>query len=771
MGFWFRTLRLIFRAQRWCFKHDWLVIVALLAAIGILGSAAGQIKSSNDPMLMFGPQNEHRQKLLRQQAEFGDTNQTMLVLSVESAENLPRLLEAERALTLELQNQDGAFPLDGLRSFASISSTLPLMGYPIEFTTIEDVAILLDERASLRSFFLNDARNAVVFSLKQNLPDMSNDVLAMAYQHQEALTAHMQELFPDVQISVAGNVAIAEALRGALSFDQTYLLPLTLLLNFVVMLLAFGSLRFTITALGLAVATMVLTLGIAGWSGVTFGTGAETSFSIVTTLTVATLIHIVHSLGQRQRALRFQSNPVALRATFRKLAVPVILAHTTTAIGFLSLNFADAPAFQLMGNLVATGLIFSMIIVLFAAPLVFSRLCNGCQVNDAPIRAASRWLTMLWSRHPMRMGYAIALATIIAVSGLAFTRFDDQFLKFFRADHPLRQNVEQIEATMGWSQAFDLVLRYEPGELVTPAKFQQLENLVAEIEALPGVMATSSPLPLVQACLDSRTPPYEGALADVPDRMLTFCVKSNYLVTETEGNGVFAANFRAMRLSILTHRESSSFVRNLSREVEAAAQAAGFAPQKAEVSGINVMSAFLSKVNTESMLLGSAVAMAIVSIMIGLFLRSFALALLSLLPNFIPAMAALGIWVWINTEVGMAASIIAALTFGIVVDDTIHILYSLSRGRKKQTNRGVQRVLQKVFPGVLTTTVALGFGFALLMASGFEVNRQLGFLTSTTIWIAFLFDLFVLPGAYIWLIGRGRIAGRGHKTEPPKPAD
>ena len=91
-----------------------------------------------------------------------------------------------------------------------------------------------------------------------------------------------------------------------------------------------------------------------------------------------------------------------------------------------------------------------------------------------------------------------------------------------------------------------------------------------------------------------------------------------------------------------------------------------------------------------------------------------------------------------------------------VVDDTIHILYALNRGRGKQTNRGVQRVLQKVFPGVLTTTATLGFGFALLMFSGFAVNQQLGFLTAATIFIAFLFDLFVLPGLYIIFIGRNR---------------
>lgn len=710
-------------------------------------------------MLLFGPQNEHRQKLVRQQAEFGNTNQTVMVLSVDDPAQLPRLLQAERALTLELQNPDSAFPLAGLGSFSSLSATLPLLGHPLAYTPLSDVAVLLEERAILRSYFLNTARTAVVFSLQQNLPDMSDQLLAAAYQQEAALKAHIQAQFPDVHIAVAGNVALAEALRDALAFDQTYLLPLTLVLNFFIMLAAFGSLRLTVVSLGMAVSAMAMTLGAAGWSGVTFGTGAETSFSIITTLTVATLIHVVHSLGQRQRALPFQNNTTALRATFRKLAVPIILAHTTTAVGFLSLNFADSPAFKAMGNLVAVGLIFSLLIVLFVAPLAYARLADGCRVRDALMRAISRHLTMLWARMPLRLGVVVGVASIIAVSGLVQTRFDDQFLKFFSTEHPLRQNVDHIESAMGWSQSVDLVLRYEPDTLISPAGFARMAAVVEGLRALPAVADIFSPVPIVQACLDSRTPPYQGTLADVPPRMLAYCIKSNFLVTPDQGNATFAAGFSAVRLSIRSARHSSAYTRALSLQAEAVAHEAGFAPRNAEVSGINVMSAFLSKINTESMLRGSAVAMLIVSIMIGLFLRSAALALLSILPNFLPAMVALGIWVWFNTEVGMAASIIAALTFGIVVDDTIHILYALSRGRRKQTNAGVQKVLQKVFPGVLTTTAALGFGFALLMASGFEVNRQLGFLTSTTIWVAFLFDLFVLPGAYIWLIGRKRLRG------------
>ena len=117
-------------------------------------------------------------------------------------------------------------------------------------------------------------------------------------------------------------------------------------------------------------------------------------------------------------------------------------------------------------------------------------------------------------------------------------------------------------------------------------------------------------------------------------------------------------------------------------------------------------------------------------------------------------MASLGLWVWINGEVGMAASIIAAVTFGIVVDDTIHILYALTRGKHTQKRAGIRTVLRSVIPGVLTTTAALGLGFAILMFSGFEVNRQLGFLTSVTIFIAFIFDIFVLPGLYSLLKGK-----------------
>ena len=756
MGVWFKILRGVFRLQRACFARQKLVISLTALLILVVGYGLLSIKTSNDPFLLFGPGNTYRQKLERQNEAFGETNQTLMLLAVKSREDRPLLLKAERALFYILDDADSEFAITDMTSFTSVSSLLPAMGYPIEMTPLTDVEILLDERAALGDVFFNDDHTATILSIKLDVSDQSDSGLQQAYAEQKALADHMRAEFPEVDVAFTGSVSMGEALRDGLTFDRKFLFPLTLVVNFIMLLIAFRNLRITITALGIGLSSVVLTTGLAGWSGHVFATAAVSSFSIIMTLTVASLIHIIHSIGQRQRTLRFQKRDALIQASFRKLAIPVILAHATTAVGFLSLNWADAPAFQAMGNLVAIGLVFSLTLVLFVAPVVLSFGCGDMQIRDERMRNLSRVFTKAWAKGPIMWGVIVGLASMVAVVGLVRTTFDDQFIRFFPAEHPLRQNIQTIADNMGWSQTVDLVLRYDEGVLLSPEGFQQLEDLTNQILALPQVVDIRGPLPIVQNCLDHRSPPYTGTLADVPEKMLNFCVRSNFYVTEDFGNATFAANFRELRMSLLVKRQSSAHVRELAETVEAIAAEAGFTGDRSAVSGVNVMSSYLSMVNTKSMLVGTGVAMIVVSILIGIFLRSLPLALLSIFPNFMPAMASLGLWVWINGEVGMAASIISALTFGIVVDDTIHILYALNRGRRKQTNRGVQRVLQNVFPGVLTTTATLGFGFALLMFSGFAVNQQLGFLTAATIFIAFLFDLFVLPGLYIIFIGRNR---------------
>ena len=107
-----------------------------------------------------------------------------------------------------------------------------------------------------------------------------------------------------------------------------------------------------------------------------------------------------------------------------------------------------------------------------------------------------------------------------------------------------------------------------------------------------------------------------------------------------------------------------------------------------EATGISLVFAHLNIQNTTSMLGGTVTAMALISLLlIGIF-RSVRLGLVSLVPNFIPATMAFGVWGYLYGEVGNAGSLVTAIAFGAVVDDTIHFMSNEGASRGPFRVRG-----------------------------------------------------------------------------------
>ena len=173
-------------------------------------------------------------------------------------------------------------------------------------------------------------------------------------------------------------------------------------------------------------------------------------------------------------------------------------------------------------------------------------------------------------------------------------------------------------------------------------------------------------------------------------------------------------------------------------------------------SGISMIFAHLSQRNIESMLRGTIVAMALISLILILVLRSVRMGLISLLPNFVPAAISFGLWGYLVGRVGMAASVVTAIAFGIIVDDTIHFLSAYIKARKAgmSANDSVRRTFTTVGHALATTTAVLSAGFLVFTASGFEVSWALGILVTMTIVIALLTDLLLLPPLLMAIDGK-----------------
>lgn len=160
------------------------------------------------------------------------------------------------------------------------------------------------------------------------------------------------------------------------------------------------------------------------------------------------------------------------------------------------------------------------------------------------------------------------------------------------------------------------------------------------------------------------------------------------------------------------------------------------------------MFAYIGKRNIISMLIGTSIALVLISLILVFALRSLKIGLISLIPNLAPAAMGFGLWGLLYGQVGLGLSIVAGLTIGIVVDDTVHFLSKYLRARREQgmnSQDAVRYAFNTVGVALLVTTVVLVAGFLVLSQSSFKLNSDMGLLTSITIALALLADFIFLP--------------------------
>jgi hypothetical protein len=192
---------------------------------------------------------------------------------------------------------------------------------------------------------------------------------------------------------------------------------------------------------------------------------------------------------------------------------------------------------------------------------------------------------------------------------------------------------------------------------------------------------------------------------------------------------------------------SSSDIRALDERATAWLAANVSAEMQARATGVNVLFANLSGVNIRSMMFATLVSVLIIAVVVGIALRSAVFGALSILLNMLPSLVGFGLWGLLYQDIGLAASVVTAMTIGLVVDDTIYFLlmYQQARQRGLDPEGAINHVFATVGVAMLVITVSLTLGFGTLAFSGFEVNRSLGAMTALVILSNLFIDWLMLP--------------------------
>jgi predicted RND superfamily exporter protein len=123
-----------------------------------------------------------------------------------------------------------------------------------------------------------------------------------------------------------------------------------------------------------------------------------------------------------------------------------------------------------------------------------------------------------------------------------------------------------------------------------------------------------------------------------------------------------------------------------------------------------------------------------------------------LLPSLLAVVIKFAVMGWADIPLGVATSMFAAMTLGIGVNCTIHLLegFSQARAAGKSTADALSQSLRLTGPPALINTLAVSLGFGVLMLSQVPANARLGLLLVLGLVNCFIASLLLLPVLLHW---------------------
>lgn len=127
--------------------------------------------------------------------------------------------------------------------------------------------------------------------------------------------------------------------------------------------------------------------------------------------------------------------------------------------------------------------------------------------------------------------------------------------------------------------------------------------------------------------------------------------------------------------------------------------------------------------------------------------RDLRVALIAVPSNLIPILCFFGILGLTGKALNVGTAMVAAITIGIAVDDTIHffVKYSKNLGRFNNPYQATLETIQQCSSPIVTTSISLSLGFIVFLTSDFVPLSDFGLLSAMVILIAMICDLIITP--------------------------
>ena len=427
--------------------------------------------------------------------------------------------------------------------------------------------------------------------------------------------------------------------------------------------------------------------------------------AIIFIVCVSDLMHLINDNQQF-----ISDKKEFFKQKIKNIGIPVGLTSLTTAIGFLSFCFSDVLPITRFGFITTLGIIVSLFIILVSYSICVDLNFHLIKGNQFLNKMINNFISFIVN-YKNKFSFYFLLISLFALSiyGMSNFRIDNYLTDEVNTNSRLYKEMSFFNDNFGGIKPVTFKIPIEKNvnikSLLNFEKFLQSNDFSLDFSLTSLV----------------ENPEF------VNKSMLKKITKDNYKI-QTRMNDL------GSKYSFAVFEKIKLKAKELALDLK--------------VGGAGYLFDQVSNQLTREILYGLLIAILTIGVLFvlinGFNLNYFFVALI---PNVFPILVAIGILCLTNFYFSLSNAFIFAIVFGLIVDDSIHILssyrFNISRGMDKEL--AISNSMNITARAVIKTTIVVIVSLLPLLLSEFKSVSQLSIITIVSAVIAIVFDLLYLP--------------------------
>lgn len=642
--------------------------------------------------------------------------------------------------------------------FVAESFSVAKATYPVISSSKLILAPLYDSKRSTKSsnqlfkdfsvltnqLISEDQKNLFIYIQLNPTPEIESKRAELVNQ----ITAIFASNFDQYHLS--GPPILNNAYNTEIFNESIWFGVMTILLISLLLFLLLPHIKYLPIALASISAPIVILFGITSYMGYQLNMISMLIPTILLVYGVSDSIHITnifHKESQKAHQLPLVDRIVMM---LRKSIVPCSITTLTTMISYIALYLSPLPALNDMGFLSSLGLFLSFVFVYLINVIGFSYLQTSPQNKlsekrifdhfTEPLLEGVNRLTKIHRKSIISGFTIILLASILSIAGISI---DTRSLDLL-ADGSTKRDLELIEHQLHGSSRIQLTIHADSAaQLLNASTFEKLrlfENSIAKNKNI------NTPISLVslQDFINKRYPQLSNQSIDQKKIIETF---ENTKESSTFYN-FLGAQGRELLMTLnvpqLNTKELKLLIEFIEGDFNTIFKNTGI---QLKFNGFAVLYSKLNEFILETQLKSFLFAFIAAYLCLLFFVKKIKTAFLILIPNIIPIGFVLMTMSFFDIPIDVTTAMITPIMLGIIMDDSIHLLYNFRRFRVESHSMeiSINQSIHYTGKALLGSTIALTGGFLVIATSSVPSVQNFGILCTITVITALISDFLLLP--------------------------